>query len=81
MSGHLRFLMLLNGFAFLGAELGSESEDGFAAPLVLGGDVHNKSGASLSEGDRVEDLEGTEGFAFDGQLLQSRQEAPLIAEG
>src|SRR4029077_19439975 len=76
----LMFLVVLGGLAFFGAKLGSESENGFAALLVLRGDVHDEGGAHVGVGDGIKNFEGAEGFAFEGELLESRKETAFIAE-
>src|SRR5579859_508557 len=65
---------------FFWAELGGEGQDGFAALLVLIGDVHDKSGTYVGVGDGVEDFERPIRVACNGQVLQSREEAALVAK-
>ncbi len=62
-------------------ELGVEGFYSLGALSELGGNVHDESGANLSESSGVENFVGAKGFAFNGELLQTCEEATFVAQG
>src|SRR5579859_60702 len=71
---------LAGAFVIFWAELGGEGQDGFAALLILIGDVHDEGRADVGVRSGVENFEGAVGFANDGQLLEAGEEAALVAK-
>src|ERR1700758_240437 len=64
----------------LWAKLRGESLDGFAALLVLIGDIHNERGTHVGIGNGVKNFKRAVSFAGDRQLFEAGEEAAFVAQ-
>src|SRR5215475_14181189 len=65
---------------FRALELGSEGEDSFVAGFVLRSDIDDEGGTDVGKGGGVKNFERAMRFAFDGQSLESGEEAAFVAK-